>query len=60
MKMCDFSQLSERHGFPERRIGPSIVISNALWLGTPIKALLDEVQPLPDADQVVQRSVGAL
>jgi DMSO/TMAO reductase YedYZ molybdopterin-dependent catalytic subunit len=33
------------------------LISNALWLGTPIKALLDEVQPLPDADQVVQRSV---
>jgi DMSO/TMAO reductase YedYZ molybdopterin-dependent catalytic subunit len=33
------------------------LISNALWLGTPIKALLDEAQPLPDADQVVQRSV---
>jgi DMSO/TMAO reductase YedYZ molybdopterin-dependent catalytic subunit len=33
------------------------LISNALWLGTPIAALLDEVQPLPDADQVVQRSV---
>jgi DMSO/TMAO reductase YedYZ molybdopterin-dependent catalytic subunit len=33
------------------------LISNALWLGTPIKALLDEVQPLPGADQVVQRSV---
>ena len=33
------------------------LISNALWLGTPVKALLDEAQPLPDADQVVQRSV---
>ena len=33
------------------------LISNALWLGTPVKALLDEVQPLPGADQVVQRSV---
>ncbi len=33
------------------------LISNALWLGTPIKALLDEAQPLPGADQVVQRSV---
>jgi DMSO/TMAO reductase YedYZ molybdopterin-dependent catalytic subunit len=33
------------------------LISNALWLGTPIKALLDEAQPLPDADQVIQRSV---
>jgi DMSO/TMAO reductase YedYZ molybdopterin-dependent catalytic subunit len=32
------------------------LIGNALWLGTPIKALLDEAQPLPDADQVVQRS----
>jgi DMSO/TMAO reductase YedYZ molybdopterin-dependent catalytic subunit len=32
------------------------LISNALWLGTPIKALLDEVQPLPGADQVIQRS----
>jgi DMSO/TMAO reductase YedYZ molybdopterin-dependent catalytic subunit len=33
------------------------LIGNALWLGTPIKALLDEVDPLPDADQVIQRSV---
>ena len=33
------------------------LIGNARWLGTPIKALLDEAQPLPDADQVVQRSV---
>jgi DMSO/TMAO reductase YedYZ molybdopterin-dependent catalytic subunit len=33
------------------------LISNALWLGTPIKALLDEAQLLPDADQVIQRSV---
>jgi DMSO/TMAO reductase YedYZ molybdopterin-dependent catalytic subunit len=33
------------------------LIGNALWLGTPIKALLDEAQPLPEADQVVQRSV---
>jgi DMSO/TMAO reductase YedYZ molybdopterin-dependent catalytic subunit len=33
------------------------LISNALWLGTPIKALLDEAQPLADADQVIQRSV---
>ena len=33
------------------------LISNALWLGTPVKALLDEAQPLPGADQVVQRSV---
>jgi DMSO/TMAO reductase YedYZ molybdopterin-dependent catalytic subunit len=33
------------------------LIGNALWLGTPIKALLDEADPLPDADQVVQRSV---
>ena len=33
------------------------LIGNALWLGTPIKALLDEAQPLPDADQVIQRSV---
>ncbi|GAA3911080.1 molybdopterin-dependent oxidoreductase [Actinoplanes auranticolor] len=32
------------------------LIGNALWLGTPIKDLLDEAQPLPDADQVVQRS----
>jgi DMSO/TMAO reductase YedYZ molybdopterin-dependent catalytic subunit len=33
------------------------LIGNALWLGTPIKALLDEAGPLPDADQVVQRSI---
>ncbi|MEU7908733.1 molybdopterin-dependent oxidoreductase [Actinoplanes sp. NPDC049118] len=32
------------------------LIGNALWLGTPIKDLLDEARPLPDADQVVQRS----
>ncbi|MEU8655487.1 molybdopterin-dependent oxidoreductase [Actinoplanes philippinensis] len=33
------------------------LIGNALWLGTPIKDLLDEADPLPEADQVVQRSV---
>jgi DMSO/TMAO reductase YedYZ molybdopterin-dependent catalytic subunit len=33
------------------------LIGNARWLGTPIKALLDEAEPFPDADQVVQRSV---
>ncbi|MEV4346047.1 molybdopterin-dependent oxidoreductase [Actinoplanes sp. NPDC049596] len=33
------------------------LIGNALWLGTPIKELLDEADPLPEADQVVQRSV---
>ncbi|WIM97199.1 molybdopterin-dependent oxidoreductase [Actinoplanes oblitus] len=32
------------------------LIGNALWLGTPIKALLDAADPLPGADQVVQRS----
>ncbi|BCJ44368.1 oxidoreductase [Actinoplanes ianthinogenes] len=32
------------------------LIGNALWLGTPIKALLDEADPLPGADQAVQRS----
>ena len=32
------------------------LIGNALWLGTPIKDLLDEAEPLPGADQVVQRS----
>jgi DMSO/TMAO reductase YedYZ molybdopterin-dependent catalytic subunit len=32
------------------------LISNALWLGTPIKALLDEARPLAGADQVIQRS----
>jgi DMSO/TMAO reductase YedYZ molybdopterin-dependent catalytic subunit len=32
------------------------LIGNALWLGVPIKELLDEAQPLPDADQAVQRS----
>nr|WP_127500230.1 molybdopterin-dependent oxidoreductase [Actinoplanes solisilvae] len=33
------------------------LIGNALWLGTPIRELLEEVGPLPGADQVVQRSV---
>jgi DMSO/TMAO reductase YedYZ molybdopterin-dependent catalytic subunit len=33
------------------------LVGNALWLGTPIKELLDEADPLPGADQVVQRSV---
>jgi DMSO/TMAO reductase YedYZ molybdopterin-dependent catalytic subunit len=33
------------------------LISNALWLGTPVGALLDEAQPLPGADQTVCRSV---
>lgn len=33
------------------------LIGNALWLGTPIKDLLDEADPLPGADQVVQRSI---
>jgi DMSO/TMAO reductase YedYZ molybdopterin-dependent catalytic subunit len=33
------------------------LIGNARWLGTPIKALLDEAAPLPGADQVIQRSV---
>nr|WP_309238360.1 molybdopterin-dependent oxidoreductase [Actinoplanes aureus] len=33
------------------------LIGNALWLGTPIRELLDEADPLPEADQVVQRSV---
>ncbi|WP_306204638.1 molybdopterin-dependent oxidoreductase [Actinoplanes sp. RD1] len=33
------------------------LIGNALWLGTPIKALIDEAGPLPGADQAVQRSV---
>jgi DMSO/TMAO reductase YedYZ molybdopterin-dependent catalytic subunit len=33
------------------------LIGNTRWLGTPIKALLDEADPLPGADQVVQRSV---
>jgi DMSO/TMAO reductase YedYZ molybdopterin-dependent catalytic subunit len=32
------------------------LVGNALWLGTPIKALLDEAGPLPEADQAVQRS----
>ncbi|WP_043513469.1 MULTISPECIES: molybdopterin-dependent oxidoreductase [unclassified Actinoplanes] len=32
------------------------LIGNALWLGTPIKALIDEADPLPGADQAVQRS----
>nr|WP_250001566.1 molybdopterin-dependent oxidoreductase [Actinoplanes sp. M2I2] len=33
------------------------LIGNALWLGTPIRELLEEAGPLPGADQVVQRSV---
>jgi DMSO/TMAO reductase YedYZ molybdopterin-dependent catalytic subunit len=33
------------------------LIGNALWLGTPIKELLDLADPLAEADQVVQRSV---
>ncbi|MGX6602772.1 molybdopterin-dependent oxidoreductase [Micromonosporaceae bacterium Da 78-11] len=33
------------------------LIGNALWLGTPLQALLDEADPLPGADQVIQRSV---
>ncbi len=33
------------------------LIGNARWLGVPIKDLLDEAQPLPGADQVVQRSI---
>ena len=33
------------------------LVGNALWLGTPIRELLDEAGPLPGADQVVQRSV---
>ena len=32
------------------------LIGNARWLGTPIKELLDLADPLPEADQVVQRS----
>ena len=32
------------------------LIGNALWQGVPIKELLDEADPLPGADQVVQRS----
>jgi DMSO/TMAO reductase YedYZ molybdopterin-dependent catalytic subunit len=32
------------------------LIGTALWLGTPIKELLDEADPLPGADQVIQRS----
>ncbi|MEV4705857.1 molybdopterin-dependent oxidoreductase [Actinoplanes sp. NPDC049316] len=32
------------------------LIGNALWLGVPVKELLDEAQPLPDADQTVSRS----
>lgn len=37
-------------------VGDSL-IGNALWLGVPIKELLDAADPLPEADQVVQRSV---
>lgn len=33
------------------------LVSNALWLGMPIKELLDEAGVLPGADQVIQRSV---
>jgi DMSO/TMAO reductase YedYZ molybdopterin-dependent catalytic subunit len=33
------------------------LIGNALWLGTPLKDLLDEAGPLDGADQVVGRSV---
>ncbi|WP_431727800.1 molybdopterin-dependent oxidoreductase [Verrucosispora sp. TAA-831] len=33
------------------------LIGNARWLGVPIRELLDEVQPLDGADQVVGRSV---
>ncbi|WP_407651433.1 molybdopterin-dependent oxidoreductase [Actinoplanes sandaracinus] len=33
------------------------LVGNALWLGTPIRALLAEADPLPGADQAVQRSV---
>nr|WP_203782441.1 molybdopterin-dependent oxidoreductase [Actinoplanes rishiriensis] len=33
------------------------LVGNALWLGTPVQALLDRAEPLPGADQVVQRSV---
>jgi DMSO/TMAO reductase YedYZ molybdopterin-dependent catalytic subunit len=33
------------------------LIGNALWLGVPIKTLLDEAGPLAGADQVIQRSV---
>jgi DMSO/TMAO reductase YedYZ molybdopterin-dependent catalytic subunit len=33
------------------------LISNAKWLGVPLKDLLDEVQPEDGADQVVSRSV---
>ncbi|TDO38725.1 molybdopterin-dependent oxidoreductase [Paractinoplanes brasiliensis] len=33
------------------------LIGNALWLGAPIRELLEEAGPLPGADQVVQRSI---
>ncbi|QOC90370.1 molybdopterin-dependent oxidoreductase [Micromonospora craniellae] len=33
------------------------LIGNARWLGVPLRELLDEVQPLDGADQVVGRSV---
>jgi DMSO/TMAO reductase YedYZ molybdopterin-dependent catalytic subunit len=33
------------------------LIGNALWLGTPVRELLELADPLPGADQVVQRSV---
>ncbi|WP_123678291.1 molybdopterin-dependent oxidoreductase [Couchioplanes caeruleus] len=32
------------------------LVGNALWLGVPVRELLDEVQPLPEADQLVSRS----
>ncbi|MFI5935656.1 molybdopterin-dependent oxidoreductase [Actinoplanes sp. NPDC051494] len=32
------------------------LIGNALWLGTSLKDLLDEADPLPEADQAVARS----
>jgi DMSO/TMAO reductase YedYZ molybdopterin-dependent catalytic subunit len=35
------------------------LISNARWLGTPVKALLEEAGPLPGADQVVGRSADS-
>jgi DMSO/TMAO reductase YedYZ molybdopterin-dependent catalytic subunit len=33
------------------------LVGNARWLGVPLEDLLDEVEPHPDADQVVSRSV---
>lgn len=37
-------------------VGDSL-IGNARWLGVPMKALLEEAEPLPEADQLVSRSV---